>query len=459
MYALRVFILCARFARADGCMENIYLARIFWKKYIEKSVYREFIENPYHQTFSKKIMPAKLDISPEEKAERRREQVRAAKARQTTRDYESLNMIRREVYHDTKPAAVDPIVEEVVDKKKRKIYIVQQGPGKVKQAIKKSFDMKGVLAELERLHINHELGSDVTYKNIVNNVIWMSKSLHCTDDFLSCLKKPKEFFAAMYEGRKKNDDEYALGTYKKRVDVALVLISKVIDPIGQQRQYVSDKIKAAYADEDAILRIKVDQARAHRNATAVLLRWVDAFRIVAARYGTDSPEYLIFKLYKAVPVRDDLELQIVSFVRDTKANARDESNKNNHINFLVIPSKGRCSVVINHYKTQERHGFNHRYELDSELSKLVRVFVKKNNLSVGDFLFGNHSQTNFVSKIGKDISGDMPPSVTVPVTITALRRMSASEALLNTPEQMHAFAKKMLHSVSSQVHYIGQSSV
>ena len=140
---------------------------------------------------------------------------------------------------------------------------------------------------------------------------------------------------------------------------------------------------------------------------------------------------------------------------ESKGDKRDKSNPNNKTNFLVVPEQGKCTIVLNAYKTQGKYGYNHHYPLSDFASALTRRYMNRKNRTYGDYIFGDTEQSHFVGdKIGKLLESEMPEGVKK-ITINTLRRMSASEAELDTPEKMYAFSKKMLHGVHTQGGYIG----
>ena len=162
-------------------------------------------------------------------------------------------------------------------------------------------------------------------------------------------------------------------------------------------------------------------------------------------FGKNSKEYIISLLYKEVPVRDDFYLQILS------KNFVFEDENNEHIdNTIFVPKKSNLIITIYSYKTQKLYGIL-RFKLSKKLSDLIREYVKRKKLNIGDFLFGKQeTNSDFVSKMNKSIglSGNGGINYYRKMTISALMKTIPS------PEERVALAKKMGHSPVAQLKYV-----
>lgn len=148
-------------------------------------------------------------------------------------------------------------------------------------------------------------------------------------------------------------------------------------------------------------------------------------------YSDISMEYLLINMYREVPVRDDLQLKIVSTKTQTKSTEH---------NYLLLNKKS-CVVILNHYKTAVHYG-QKTYELSKRLRDMVTTYIY-NMEKVPDYLFGNVQLSTIVSKINKQLgySGG----------INLLRKMTVTDLYSDgnsTHEQKIQLADKMGHSVN-----------
>lgn len=411
-------------------------------------------------------MPAKLNLSAEEMVERKREQSRVASKKRYDNNKKAIaetRKISRDVIKAKARAFDQGRVSEVTALEKdaesttpKKIYQNQQGVKNDKEIVRKSFDLDGIFDEIERLYSAGKIKKEDTKKNYRSNVNQMSELHNCNKDFLKCLNDPDTLIKELYNSKNPhNDKKYAVNTLKMRFETILFVIDKIIDPTGQKRQFISDEAKEKYDYEYNILKIKSKQVQTVRNETELLMNWSDFLELVKTNFGESSKQFLMTLFYHTTPVRDDFQLQIVKTIEESRGDKRDETNPNNKKNFIIVPVQGNCTIIINAYKTDSKYSYNHGYGLSDYASKLTREYMKKKKLDYGKYLFGNSLQSHFVSDMGQRLESEMPKGVKN-VLIGTMRRMSASEADLDTPEKMFAFSRKMLHNVHTQQGYLGK---
>ena len=112
--------------------------------------------------------------------------------------------------------------------------------------------------------------------------------------------------------------------------------------------------------------------------------------------------YLYLRLYQLAPLRDNFQLKIIT-------DAKEAIDKNT--NYIILPpvktSKVRNknktlvhrpigSLIIRTYITKNRHG-ELTYPLTTEVTNLVRDFIERNKINIGDYLFGNYAMSSYVS--------------------------------------------------------------
>jgi len=103
---------------------------------------------------------------------------------------------------------------------------------------------------------------------------------------------------------------------------------------------------------------------------------------------------------------------------------------------------------MNVFKTSNKYKIE-PIKLDESLSKLLREFMKKNNLKQGDYLFGNKKLTSYISNNNQLIG--------VKGGTNTYRHMKTTEILSDpdlTEEQRIELSLKMAHSPLSQLKYV-----
>ena len=154
-------------------------------------------------------------------------------------------------------------------------------------------------------------------------------------------------------------------------------------------------------------------------------------------YSDRSMEYLLINMYLEVPVRDDLQLKIVSTKSQTKSTEH---------NYLLLNKKS-CVVILNNYKTAKHYG-QKTYELSKILREMVVAYISTietgpEHLFGPEYLFGNVQLSPVVSAINKQLGYSGGINLLRKMIVTDLYRDENS-----THEQKIQLADKMCHSVS-----------
>lgn len=396
-------------------------------------------------------MPTKLDLSGDEMIARVRAQNSVA-SRRYYRSNKAVVAERRKKMRDemmSKARAFDagavapakPAVEAVPSKPK-KVFMLQQMDHGEKEVVRKTFDQDGIMKELIRLYASGKIASKKSFENYRSSLNMIFMLLKPGEDLLTAILSPESFVQTIAESRDpRTGEQYAENTLKSRFQTIVYVIDNIIDPPQQQRQLIPESIKNVWKREFGVKKIVSDKVVvAERNANQKLVPWPEMLELVAEHYGEHSKAFLMTSMYQQVPVRDDFQLKIAEAVEQTR---------DNKTNFIVSPEdpSSNCTVVINHYKTASRYGFGHTYKLSEYVSSLARDYMNKRGLDEGDFLFGKSSQSHFIGSLNDKIK--LPPEYPR-IGITTFRRMSASQADLETPEQMYDHAQRLLHAVNTQ---------
>jgi hypothetical protein len=177
-------------------------------------------------------------------------------------------------------------------------------------------------------------------------------------------------------------------------------------------------------------------------------------------FGIESKFYLYLKLYQLAPLRDNMQLKIISDEKEA------DSKK---INYIVIPKpikmKGRKNTVYkphgkliyNTYKTEKNQYIKDPYPMTFEATKLVREYIARNNIKEGEYLFGDKLMSQWVGimlkRLGISIKGQ---------NVNLLRHAVVTEFYTNfyknnkkpTAKEILEFSEKMAHSPQMSALYI-----
>ena len=328
-------------------------------------------------------------MEPTEELNRIKELARARAKKHYEANKVALNTKRREKYAKKKPEVVEEVVPEVPS------LTLSMAQDAIRELKLKDTSEKKYLDDLKRL--SKMIGKDFQLSN-------------------------PEVINVIKDAKRKSGEPYSLNTLKSIFQVILVLSDAMkldIDKKPYKEQYEIYKIKS------------FDQTVEQVEEQAIPL-WKDYLKVCRAKYGMASREYLLARFYDELTVRDDLGLVL-----------SDDSIDGNYL--FVRPDY--LEVVINSYKTESKYG-QIRYKLKGSLEKLTRDYIARNNLNMGDLLFGAEQLSPLVSKMNKQLGYSSG--------VTLYRHMTISEQLekCKTPEMRVKLADAMKHSPIVQLSYL-----
>jgi hypothetical protein len=178
-----------------------------------------------------------------------------------------------------------------------------------------------------------------------------------------------------------------------------------------------------------------------------IINFADYKALVIQHFGTKSKQNMISQLYYFYCARDDFGcLKIVEKMAET-----DDAT----YNYLVVPKKKSscCRIVLNHFKTVNQFGKQNEL-LAKPISNMLREYIERNNIKLGDFLFGKEATlTNFISKMNKE----MGISEDVDGAVSNFRKMKISEIFEDgkiTNKERIQLSNVMMHTPITQLKYI-----
>ena len=359
-----------------------------------------------------------------------REQNRKRQSEFYEKNKEAVNARRREKYKASKLIIEDRNRGEPEPNHTpapEPLGVIQQEQPKMKKTriTKNSLTYDEAISKLEKIiEVKATLEK---YKQDLKRFI----SITGCNDIAKCLKKSKEIIEHISNGLKKNGESYSTNTIKSLYQSILFLIDKLELKIN----------KKPYLDQFEIYKIKSADENNQKNNDIIVPSFKTYLESVKKTFGENSKMFLIASLYNELTVRDDYGLKIVS----TKKDATDEKE-----NYLIVPPKASCQIIINAYKTEKKYGVI-KHTCSKSLNELLRKFISKNPTT--DYLFGNKTLTSFVSSnnIKLNIKGG----------INIFRQMKITDELktVKSAEERKKLADSMKHSPVSQLKYIRKHNI
>jgi len=305
------------------------------------------------------------------------------------------------------PIQVEPI--EIIIKKSQKKTIISLD------------DLANAIKNLKELNIIKTTGTMGLY---INTAKQLQKLLNITD-FNKDLKK----FTLVMD--KIDNSDYSINMKKNFYQFIVYIIDTI-------KLKYTPRVFGMYKDKFNAYKLKSLSYTEEKNKEEII-SFSAYLQKVKEHFGVDSKMYNLISLYGIENTfRDNFQLEIVSLVKD----AQKDTSKN----YFVQNIKGHCFLIINDYKTQ-LYG-QQKIKLNQEISNKMETYIEKNNLKVGDYLFGKSKLGPYISKQNKEIG--------IHGSIDLIRKMKYSEEKDKglTEEQQVELAKKFQHSVSNaQINY------
>ena len=356
----------------------------------------------------------------EKKLQRILELNRARQAHYYEKNKAEINAKRREKYSQKK--TTEP--SEPISPKEESIDLAKENH-KTDFKKSKSISYEEAINALNTLDISD--GSRDKYKQDVKRLLSLTQ---CTN-IIKCFKDYKNVIDTIHSATKPNSQPYSVNTKKSLFQMIIYLIDKLQLPI-------SAKIKQQYLKQFDISKISSNDHTKEKQENILIPSFNDYLKSVREKFGSDSKEFVLSSLYHELTLRDDYQLKIISSSKEATDNKE---------NYIIVPKTSALTLIINHYKTSKKYG-QIKAKLSLELSKMIRKYIKRENLVFGDFLFGNKPLTSFVTKFNKQIH--------INGGISLFRMMSVSDLLKNNPsaEERQKLAELMKHAPLTQLKYL-----
>ena len=295
------------------------------------------------------------------------------------------------------------------------------------------YDEETVVGLLNGLDIN-----DKTRGKYIRDIKNVFRITDCAN-LSGCLKTFNKIKNGIEDAKQVADPNksYAVNTRKGFVQSILYCVDKFKIPL-------TPPVKQKFVDYFNELKIDSKDITNDRkiNPTHAVITYTDYMAKIEAKFGEDSKQNLIARIYNEVTARDNFGgLIIVTTLR---------KNDDTLNNYLVVPrSKNTsCKIVLNSYKTDARYK-QMSVVLTKYLSRLIRDYIDKHKLT--DELFPNNNNRGLSGYITQ-----MNKSVGLKGSINLIRHMKVAEFLARpnlTAEQRRIMAESLGHSPVTQLDY------
>lgn len=359
----------------------------------------------------------------DEKAQKKKEQNRLRQAKHYALKKEAINAKRREKYREcvakcfaeANKGYKEPFVPE------KPVFTF--GDKKIKDLSKnKTLSYDEIVKYLDELELNVNTANK--YKQDIKRFV---KITNC-DDVIKCLKRSDLIISDIENGKMQNGNPYSNNTKKGLYQTILFIVDRFNLNINKQPY----KLKF---EEAKIQSMEDNDKKVYEEPVMKFSQFIDK---VKREFGEKSKMYAIVKLYDEVPVRDDFQLKVVDKVADTK-----DTNFNY---ILTYPSKN-SKVILNNFKTKENYGAI-KESISKETSKLLRDYMKNNDIKVGDYLFGSDKLSSYITANNNKLG--------VNKGFSTYRHMKISEELgkVKSIPERQSLASVMGHSPMTQLKYV-----
>jgi hypothetical protein len=224
---------------------------------------------------------------------------------------------------------------------------------------------------------------------------------------------------------------YSLSTKRGTVQSILVLIQKsniVTEPLVLPKYTLLNDIYTVKTNDANSLKLS------DTNLDVIL--YTDYLKLILEKYGENSKQYLIARIYDECTQRDNFCLHIIHST---------DCDTNKDINYL-LRDDNNFSIILNKYKTQAQYG-KQIIQLSESLCDLLTKYIDTNNLTNLLFPDNPRSLSQYIINMNARVGCG---------GINAMRKMKISEFLQNTnltPEDRLDFAKRCSHSEPVQQKY------
>lgn len=294
------------------------------------------------------------------------------------------------------------------------------------------------LIQAVRNAVNNTAGNEATNANIVNTIKSLSHifQVDTIDKFKTFVtKKPADALIKIDEAVFGKDNTPYASNSKR------FMLSFMLNILFLLNIELTNKTMKMYKNRIEILNERNTQRVNVRNEAEkdTLLSFTEFLNLIKNKFGEDSMEYMLMNMYNEIACRDDFgNLTLI----DDKKKMRD-LNKN-----YILIGKRDTKIILNQFKTHKDKEDDINVKLSKPLSIMIRNFIAKNNIAIGDELLPFNKMSKTITEINR--------SVGIDGGINILRRMrikTENNDPISTEESKLKLAHIMGHSLHLQQNY------
>ena len=290
------------------------------------------------------------------------------------------------------------------------------------------FDLPTILKKLDESEIITNENTRECHKNRMKTFFEITKILDLSKDIEDYDSIIDKIDTSTYG---KNSIEYKLNSKKNMLESFLFCLDKLnitLEPMIRERY------------QDYYLKIKMkcnDQLEDKRiNQEYSVISYEDYEKKILDRFGIESKEYFMIRIYKEVTCRDDLDLYII---KDEEKH-KDDLTKN-----YLIDNEKNYTILLQAYKTSKNKN-PIKIKLSTDLDKLVNQYIIRNNIKDRIFPSKHGLNFSFINTMNKKIG--------MKGGINLIRHIIISSGLLKMDlDERVKMAKNSFHSISTQRDY------
>ena len=202
---------------------------------------------------------------------------------------------------------------------------------------------------------------------------------------------------------------------------------------------LNKKIREKYQDYYGTIKITSNDELLDKktNEKDAVISWPDYEQKVKEKFGVDSKQYLLIKIYEICLARDNFDLYITNDIETVS----DDKTKN-----YLINEDGKYTLCMQFYKTSKNKEPIF-IKVTPELKKLLDNYIKTNKIEDRLFPTKNGKNTAFVIAMHKKI--DVPGGINIIRHIIISTRMAGPL----TVEERLQLSKDSFHSINTQPDY------
>jgi hypothetical protein len=300
-------------------------------------------------------------------------------------------------------------------------------------------------AELSKISItkfiNEFYENVTTKKSYINNLNQLMRIIDCSGNLTTCLNNFDNVKNLMSDAKQINGEPYSLNSKIGYVRLITTLIRdlKMGIKIKGRRLVLKKDLIDKYTDLYNEYQLDAESAKKDKllDENQAVPSWDHYMRLVEDNYGLESKEYLLFRLYREIPVRDNMQMLLTA-----RKGEKPEKDNLLYVPRTALDGNAIFKLLGDNFKTGKRYGTND-YNISHETTEMIKTYMKKNEINYGEYLFGNKKLTKVISDVNTKLGFS--------TGINLIRHSIVSTVYANNPTNAEKvkLARLMTHSADT----------